>query len=96
MGGEGSIMAANNSLKNNRCLLSKRREKGALGGGYANIELKELPKSTPEKLLEIRQRLKRENKNARIKNIALFLVLIFGTVALVLSFNTIKKATKII
>ena len=84
MGGEGSMMHAIKSLKNNRSLLSKRRENGALGGSYANIELKELPKATPEQLLEIRQRLKRENRESIIKNIALFLVVIFGTVALIL------------
>ena len=30
MGGEGSMMAANNSLKNNRNLVSKRKEKRSL------------------------------------------------------------------
>lgn len=84
MGGEGSMMAANNSLKNNRSLLSKRKEKGALSGSYANIKLKELPKASPEQLLEIKKRLKRENKEARIKNISIFLILFFGVISFIL------------
>lgn len=40
MGGEGAMMAANNSLKNNRSLLAKRNKTKALEGSYANIELK--------------------------------------------------------
>lgn len=77
MGGEGSMMAAINSLKNNRSLLSKRKEKGALGGSYANIKLKELPQATPEQLHEIKRRLKKENKEAQLKMYAIFLVLLF-------------------
>lgn len=57
MGGEGSMLHAIKSLKNNRSLLSKRKEKGALSGSYANIKLKKLPKATPEQLLEIKKRL---------------------------------------
>ncbi|WP_298498757.1 hypothetical protein [uncultured Algibacter sp.] len=84
MGGEGSMLAAIKSLKNNRNLLSKRKEKSALGGSYANIRLKELPEATPEVLQEIKQRIIRERKQARIKSISIFLVLLFGLIALVL------------
>lgn len=86
MGGEGSMMHAIKSLKNNRSLLSKRKEKGALSGSYENIKLKELPKATPEQLLKIKKKLKRENREARIKNILLFLVLLFGVIAIFLFF----------
>ncbi|MDB2462522.1 hypothetical protein N9W61_00230 [Algibacter sp.] len=84
MGGEGAMMAANNSLKNNRGLVSKRREKGALEGSYANIELKEFPKATPEQLLEIKQRVKEENRKTRIKTFLLFLVFLLGAIGLFL------------
>ncbi|WP_396601888.1 hypothetical protein [Algibacter sp. R77976] len=84
MGGEGSMMAANNSLKNNRSLLSKRKENGALGGSYSNIELKEFPKATPEQLEDIKIRIKRDHRVARIKTILIFLILLFGLIAFVL------------
>ena len=89
MGGEGSMMAAINSLKNNRSLVSKRREKGALSGSYANIKLKELPKATPEQLLEIKQRIKRENRSYKIKSILLFVLLLSGLIAFILYLSLI-------
>jgi hypothetical protein len=67
MGGEGAMMAANNSLKNNRSLLSKRKERTALEGSYSNIELKEFPKASEEDLLKIRERMQLENKKRRLK-----------------------------
>ncbi len=83
MGGEGSMMAAIKSLSNNRNLL-KRKGKSPLGGSYANIKLKDLPKATPEQLLEIKKRLERENREARIKNISIFLIMFFGALAFIL------------
>lgn len=66
MGGEGSMMSVNSSLKNNRNLLSKKREKGGLSGSYSNFELKEFPKATPKQLEEIREQMKKENNKNRI------------------------------
>lgn len=75
MGGEGSMMAANQSLKSNRSLLKKRKEKGALRGSYSNMELKEFPKATPEILKEIRERIQKERKQTLIKSLILFAVI---------------------
>ncbi len=75
MGGEGAMMAANNVLKNNRNLVSKRKEKRALEGSYANIELGAFPKATPGQLKEIKERLRKENKKARVVQIILFAVI---------------------
>lgn len=83
MGGEGSIAAANNSLKNNRKLLKNKR-KGALSGSYANIELKEFPKATPEQLEEIRKRMLKQNKVNRTKQ--LILLVLLATVLILLFF----------
>ncbi|WP_303317057.1 hypothetical protein Q4Q34_02835 [Flavivirga abyssicola] len=79
MGGEGSMLAAINSLKNNRSLLSKRKEKSALGGSYSNVKLAKFPKATAEQLKEIRNRTIKENRKTRIKTMLcfiLFLILI--------------------
>jgi len=67
MGGEGSMAAANASLKSNRSLLAKRKDKNALSGSYANIELKEFPKATPEQLQRIKNKIQEDNKKAKIK-----------------------------
>ncbi len=75
MGGEGAMMAAINSLKNNRSLVSKRKEKGALGGSYSNVKLAEFPEATPEQIKEIKERLRKENREDRIKQMLLFGVL---------------------
>lgn len=75
MGGEGAMMTANISLKNNRNLLLKRKEKRI--GSYTNVTLKELPKATPEQLIEIKENIQKENKKARTKTFLVFGVLIF-------------------
>ncbi len=75
MGGEGSMMASNQSLKDNRAQL-KRKGKGGLEGSYAGIELKEFPKASEEQLLEIKERIQRENKRNRSKQIILLITFI--------------------
>ena len=72
MGGEGSMMSANNSLKNNRSLLSKRKEKNSLSGSYSNVELADFPEATPEQLERIKAKLQQEQKQIRKKQVILF------------------------
>ena len=72
MGGEGSMMSANNSLKNNRSLLSKRKEKNSLSGSYSNVELADFPEATPEQLERIKAKLQQEQKQIRNKQVILF------------------------
>jgi len=80
MGGEGSMMAANNSLKNNRKLISKRKERNGLCGSYSNTEIKEFPKARPEQLKEIKERIIKENRQTRTKQILIILVLFLSLV----------------
>ena len=75
MGGEGAMVAANASLKNNRSLLAKRKEKKALSGSYANVDMKEFPNATPRRLNEIREKLTRENREIRIKQFTAIILL---------------------
>ncbi len=75
MGGEGSMMAANNSLKNNRSLLSKRKEKSSLSGSYSNVELAAFPKATAQELKMIREKMKQEYKQIMIKQLIVFGIL---------------------
>lgn len=76
MGGEGAMMAANNSLKANRCLLSKRKERKALNGSYAGIKLKEYPKATQEQLDTIRRNITKERKKRLTITLVLFTVVL--------------------
>ena len=69
MGGEGSLMSANNSLKNNRSLLSKRKEKKALSGSYSNLKMKDFPEATPQKLRQIKDKISEENKQTTQKQL---------------------------
>jgi len=68
MGGEGSMMAANQSLKTNRNQL-KRKDRNALSGSYSNIKLKEFPKATAQELQEIKERIQKENKETLTKQL---------------------------
>ena len=72
------MMAANQSLKNNRSLTSKRKENSVLSGSYANIKLKQFPKATPEQLIEIKERTQRENKEYKLKLIVTFVLACIG------------------
>lgn len=82
MGGEGSMMAANQSLKNNRALVVKRKENRALSGSYANLEIKEFPEATAEDLELIKQKIKRQKRKSIIRQILIFTMLLIGVVIL--------------
>lgn len=75
MGGEGSAMSANTSLKNNRSMLKKRKDKSVLGGSYAHVELKEFPEATEADLKEIKERILRQNSATRRRQFILFLII---------------------
>lgn len=79
------MMHANNSLKNNRSLLSKRKGKTNMEGSYADIELKEFPEASKEQLKAIRKQTIKENRERRLKHIALW-VLVIGLLLIVFAF----------
>lgn len=82
MGGEGSMMNANVSLKNNRGMLSKRRERRTHLGAYANKKLKEFPMASEQDILEIQEEMKKKNRTAKFRNsvlfIIVFMIVLFG------------------
>lgn len=84
MGGEGSMAAANASLKNNRSQLSKRKERKALEGSYAHVELKDFPKATPEQIKEIKEKIIKQNKTHNVKLLVVFTIFV---VVLILIFT---------
>jgi len=77
MGGEGSMMRMIHTLRNNKSMLTKRKERKALQGSYANIKL-EFPKATPEVIIRIREKVIRQQKQTKKRQfIALGIVLTF-------------------
>ena len=83
MGGEGAMMQANASSKYNRSLMSKRKDR-KLSFVHTNTEKTEynLPKSTPETLSRIQEKVIRENelrKQKRLILIGLFTVILIST-----------------
>lgn len=88
MGGEGSMAAANASLKLNRSQLTKRKEKRRSEGSYANVEMKDFPKASPEQLKLIKEKIQLENRRNRTKQILLLTISMFLTLILLLIFFT--------
>ncbi|WP_346881086.1 hypothetical protein [uncultured Algibacter sp.] len=80
MGGEGAMAAANASLKNNRGQMSKRKDRKALEGSYAHIELKDFPKATEAQLHAIKEKINKENRQARVKHIIMFVIMALALV----------------
>ena len=72
MGGGGVMAAANQSLKANRKLVGKRKEK-RFSFVHTSTEKTEynLPKSTPETLRRIQEKILHENKQRKQKRIVL-------------------------
>lgn len=71
MAGEGSMMHANTSLKNNRRIKTSRLEKFVNSTSNGYDEFVDHNKATPEQLAAIRQKLQEENKAILRKKIVL-------------------------
>jgi len=77
MGGEGAMMQANQSLKANRKLVGNRKEnRFSFISTSAEKTEYNLPKSTPETIKRIKEKIKRENKIRMQKRLMLMGVLI--------------------
>ncbi|WP_223551185.1 hypothetical protein [Aestuariivivens sp. NBU2969] len=50
MGGEGSMMHSNNSLKTNRDLLAKKKRRKVFSGSYASVKMASFPKASKKQL----------------------------------------------
>ncbi|MEL0643874.1 hypothetical protein V6251_05740 [Olleya sp. Ti.3.14] len=85
MGGEGSMMAANQSLKSNRNMLAKRKEKSFSFVSNSKEKTKyNLPKASDKDIALLRNKLKKEHKVRRVKQIVLLII----TLAVMLSIFT--------
>jgi hypothetical protein len=88
MGGEGAMMAAIASLKNN----SRRKKRTQFDknktGGYGELENAEFdfPEVTPEILLQIKNKLQKERKQVLFKRSVLFSVITIIVIIILLNF----------
>lgn len=82
MGGEGSMMAANQSLKANRdSRRQKRKSFSSLQGSYSNEPITyNLPHATKDELIKIRLKLKSEKK---IRNFKIYVFVSLLTIILI-------------
>ncbi|WP_299217513.1 hypothetical protein [uncultured Dokdonia sp.] len=76
MGGEGSMMAAMASLKANRALKNKRRKQKFSLVSSTNENWVDPKQPTQEQLLQIRTRIRKEEKARRTKTVILTLIMI--------------------
>ncbi|QXP61180.1 hypothetical protein [Olleya sp. HaHaR_3_96] len=85
MGGEGAMMAANQSLKSNRSMLRKRREKSfSFVSNSTEKTAYNLPEISEKDILLLRKKLQKEQKERRIKQ-----VVFLGVVMMVLIYTFI-------
>ncbi|WP_281846850.1 hypothetical protein [Olleya namhaensis] len=83
MGGEGAMMAANQSLKSNRSMMAKRKEKSFsfVTNSTEKTEYN-LPKITDQKILMLRKKLQQEQKLRRTKQVVVLsvvMLILIGT-----------------
>jgi len=78
MGGEGAMMQMIQALKNNKSLLSKRKERRGLEGSYSNVKLEFEKTATEEDLKRLRLKLQKEHRQSRKKTL-----LVFGSILLI-------------
>lgn len=88
MGGGGSMAGANQSLKANRKLVGKRKE-NRFSFVHTSTEKTEydLPKSTPETLKRIQERVTRENKLRLKKRLIIIGVIMVLLISFLFYFN---------
>lgn len=86
MGGEGSMMQMIHTLKNNKSMLNKRKDRRVLNGSFSGEKLEFENTSTQEELMRIRLRLQKERKQKLIKTIVIFSVFMFLFLSVVIYF----------
>ncbi|NHN25192.1 hypothetical protein FIA58_005820 [Flavobacterium jejuense] len=84
MAGEGSMMHANTSLKNNRRAKKSRLENFVNSTTNGNTAFVDPIKATPKQLADIKQKLQEENKAIQRKKIILT-VSIVGSILIILA-----------
>jgi len=94
MGGEGSMLAAIASLKANRALKNKRRKEGFSLVSSTDEKWVDPKQPTFEQLMEIRTRIRKEEKARRRKTIIItLLILIIVIVGIIYAFGFIPIET---
>ncbi|WP_417882641.1 hypothetical protein [Xanthomarina gelatinilytica] len=77
MGGEGSMMQMIHTLRNNKSMLNKRKDRRVVNTSISGKKLEFHNTSTEKDLLEIRLKLQKERKQKQVKTILVFCVFMF-------------------
>lgn len=83
MGGEGSMMAANQSLKANRALKNERRKRSFSYVSTSNEKWVDHKTASPELLEEIRKKMRRQQRIQKRRIIAAWIVVLLTVLCIV-------------
>ncbi|HLV38209.1 hypothetical protein [Xanthomarina sp.] len=86
MGGEGAMMHMIHTLRNNKSMLTKRKERRVVNSVFFGEKLEFENTSTQEELLKLRLRLQKESKQMRIKTLVVFGVFMVLLMTIILYF----------
>jgi hypothetical protein len=86
MGGEGSMMHMINSLKNNKSMLTKRKERRGIQGRFSGEKLEFENTATKEDLKQIRFNMQKEYRQKQLKVISVFSVFMLILISLFIYF----------
>lgn len=93
MGGEGSMMQMIHTLRNNKSMLNKRKDRRVVNTSISGKKLEFHNTSTEKDLLEIRLKLQKEKKTKASKNNPSILCFYVCFDKRVYLFSLIKKST---
>ncbi|HCY82850.1 MAG TPA: hypothetical protein DHV22_15285 [Xanthomarina gelatinilytica] len=87
MGGEGSMMQMIHTLRNNKSMLNKRKDRRVVNTSISGKKLEFHNTSTEKDLLEIRLKLQKERKQKQEKTILVFCVFMFVLISMFIYFH---------
>ena len=86
MGGEGSMMHMIHTLRNNKSMLSKRKDRRVINSSFSGEKLEFENTSTQEDLVKIKLRLQKERKQKPIKTVVIFSVVMITLLSVFIYF----------
>jgi len=87
MGGEGSMIQMIHTLRNNKSMLNKRKDRRVVNTSISGKKLEFHNTSTEKDLLEIRLKLQKERKQKQVKTILVFCVFMFVLISVFIYFH---------
>ncbi|PWK19153.1 hypothetical protein [Xanthomarina spongicola] len=86
MGGEGSMMHMIHTLRNNKSMLNKRKDRRVINGSFSGEKLEFQNTATHEDLIKIRLKLQKERKQKLLKTIVIFSIFMITFLSVIIYF----------